>query len=202
MSNIHGKCKCPIYRSIYNSNDLLCLLTSRRQALRSDILRVFATLVLLIALFWGFAIATALHPVAISNQRAEYLLWSVPKIVGIVFTPVSTCLTIFVVSLYARCLQIAARRRLTKPLDLQTLLGWSAVISHRRFGLPVGAGSHWAKLAFLSWILVWSLTTGFNTFLFPQQFPQSKTLPSLVELDMSSNAFLNDVYSPMSQNVS
>ena len=163
---------------------------------------MFVPLVSLFILFWGFSIVTAIHPIVISNQTAEYFFWSYPKTVTMIFTPVSTCFTIYVASLYAQCLHIAARRRLTKPLDIQTLLGWSAIISHRRFGFPVGAGSHWPKLTFLSWILVWSLTTGFNAFFSPQKIYKSQTLYPLHELDMASDAFLNNVYSPMSQNVS
>jgi hypothetical protein len=89
-------------------------------------------------------------------------------------------------------------------MEVRTLVGWHAVIGKRLLGVPFGTGSHWSKLALMSCILLWSLTTGFSEFITPRASTQHKPLgqPAFGELDMSSDAFLNNVYTPMSQDVS
>lgn len=158
----------------------------------------------LLGLSWGFIVATAIRPIPIPipSTRTQFMLWSFPKLITYAVTPISTSFTILVGWLYARCLRLAANRRLKDSLSIRAFSGWAALINKRVMGLPFGIGSHWARLSLLSTILLATLTTGLNGFFTPQLLSLTMDMVSFPELNMSTDAFLYTIYQPISQNVS
>ena len=175
---------------------------SLKQLLFSETALLFTALLSFLILFWGFVVATALHHVIISNTSAAYVLWSIPQAVTSIVTPISTCFSVIIGVLYTRSLRLAARKSLTNALEIRSLVGWNALMGKRVIGMPFGTGSRWAKFALVSWFLLTTLTTGFNAFITPQKLPQVRSLETFGELDMSTDAFLYNLYTPMSGNVS
>jgi hypothetical protein len=90
------------------------------------------------------------------------------------------------------------RRYLTRALETQAFLGWSAVANKRVF---LRERSRWTTFTLVSTVLLAALTTGFTATFTPQNTTRFIPQEDFGELDMSSNAFLN-FYTPMSPSVS
>jgi hypothetical protein len=156
---------------------------------------------LLLIAFWGFFIATARKPLFISNTQIVVMISDFPRAISL-FTFISTALSMLVCFLYARTVHLAILRSLTNAVEVHSLVGWHAIMGKKLLGKPWQLGSGWAKVALMSYVVLWALTTGFNAFLVPRYLHQHKSLPPFGELNMSSDAFLYNLYTPMSQEVS
>jgi hypothetical protein len=77
---------------------------SLRQLLLSETAVLFAALLSLLILFWGFVVGTAVHHIIISNTRTAYVLWFIPQAVTAIVTPISTCFSVIIGILYTRSL--------------------------------------------------------------------------------------------------
>ena len=90
------------------------------------------------------------------------------------------------------------RKSLARTVAAPAFLKWNAIANKRIF---YRERSRWMTLSALSAFFLLTLITGFNAFLTPQKITQTKPLGSFGELDMSSDAFLYEVYKPMSPDV-
>jgi hypothetical protein len=152
----------------------------------------------LFVFLWAFVIVSAVHPICITNWTGQNLVWSNPKTVNYIATPISTVFAIITTYYFIRCVRFAMRRYLTRALETRTFLGWSAVANKRIFLREL---SWWNTFTLVSTILLATLTTGFTATLTPENMTRVIPQENFGELDMSSNAFLN-IYTPMSPSVS
>ena len=152
----------------------------------------------LFILLWTWCIAVAFHPIHVTNGISQYVVWSEPKTVNFIATPISTVFVIITGQLFTQCVGLAMRKSMAQKLDARAFLRWNAIVNkHIIFRERPG----WATLTLLSFVVLQSLTTGFTPNFTPQQIPLTKSQKTIEELDMSSDGFLN-VYRPISPDVS
>jgi len=164
------------------------------RTLLSQYFQVFAGLLILFILLWTFCIIAAVRPIYITNWTSQYLVWSRPKTVNYITTPIATLFAIITTYYFIRCVRFAMRRYLTRVLETRAFLGWSAVANKRVF---LREFSWWTTFTLLSAVILAALTTGFTATFTPQQTIRVIPQKRFEELDMSSSAFLN-VYTQMS----
>jgi hypothetical protein len=165
--------------------------------LRSKFFRVFAGLTVLFILLWTFCITAAVHPIYITNGISQEVVWSTPKTVNYIATPIATVFAIITTYYFNQCVRLAMRKHLTQTLEAQAFLRWNAIANKHILRERL----RWTAFTLLSVVLLAALTTGFTATFTPQQLRLIKTQNTFQELDLSSDAFL-DIYTPMSLDVS
>ena len=153
---------------------------------------------MLFVLLWTFCIVAAVHPIYITNWTSQYVVWSKPKTVNYIATPIATVFAITTTYYFGQCVRFAMRKYLAQRLEARAFLGWSALANKR---VVLRERSRWTTFTLLSAVLLAALTTGFTANFTPQQLLRSQRQSPFGELDMSSSAFLN-IYTPISQSVS